>query len=166
PGVVIPFAQLLTYRLLFTLHPGCQQATDGTQGTRARQYHPEAPQGQHGGLGLAQMGQMLHDSRPPLVETSLAKHGFPPCGCGLLHIPQYAVGREVISPEFQKTSPCKEEAPPPKRRRAWQAQNFRGSPPPAPRPRRDATSAKRLPRFQHRSRGYHPSLEEAPERNE
>src|SRR5262249_16943925 len=66
-----------------------------------------APQGQHGGLGLAQMGQMLHDSRPPLVETSLAKHGFPPCGCGLLHIPQYAVGREVISPDFQKTSPCK-----------------------------------------------------------
>src|SRR5262249_13064513 len=108
PGVVIPFAQLLTYRLLFTLHPGCQQATDGTQGTRARQYHPEAPQGQHGGLGLAQMGQMLHDSRPPLVETSLAKHGFPPGGCWLLHIAQYAVGREVISPDFQKTSPCKD----------------------------------------------------------
>src|SRR2546427_9518490 len=55
---------------------------------------------------------MLHDCCQPLVETGLAKHGFPPCrGCGLSHTPQYAVGREVPSPHFQKTSPCKGEEP-------------------------------------------------------
>jgi hypothetical protein len=46
-----------------------------------------------------------------------------------------------------------EEATPSIRRRATQAQNLLGSPPPAPRPRRDAASAKRLPLFEHRSRG-------------
>src|SRR5262249_30825116 len=45
---------------------------------------------------------MLHDSRPPLVETGLAKHGFPPCGCGSLHTPHYAVRREVNHLLFKK----------------------------------------------------------------
>src|SRR6058998_3170400 len=43
------------------------------------------------------MGQMVHDRRQPLVETGLAKHGFPPCGCGSLHTPQYAARREAMS---------------------------------------------------------------------
>ena len=59
-----------------------------------------------------------------------------------------------------------EAATPSIRRRAMQAQNFRGSPPPAPRPRHDTTSAQHLYFFEHRSRGYHPGLEEAPERDE
>ena len=59
-----------------------------------------------------------------------------------------------------------EKATPSIRRRATQAQNFRGSPPPAPRPRHDTTSAQHLYLFEHRSRGYHPGLEKAPERNE
>src|SRR2546423_13072903 len=50
---------------------------------------------------------MLHDRRQPLVETGLAKHGFPPRGCGFLYTPQYAVRREVRSPDFQKTASCK-----------------------------------------------------------
>src|ERR671934_355770 len=52
-----------------------------------------------------------------------------------------------------------EKATPSIRRRATQAQNFRGSPPPAPRPRHDTTSAQHLYLFEHRSRGYHPGLE-------
>src|SRR5713101_8206479 len=52
------------------------------------------------------MGQMVHDSGEPLVKTSLAKHGFPPLGCGFWHFPQYAARREAKS-LFQKTSPCK-----------------------------------------------------------
>src|SRR5262249_9745581 len=59
-----------------------QQAADGAQRTRAGQHHPEAPQGQHGGLGLAERGQMVHDRCPPLVESDLAKHGFSPSHCG------------------------------------------------------------------------------------
>src|SRR5713101_6343974 len=57
------------------------------------------------------MGQMCFDSPEPLVETGLAKHGFPPCGCGSSHTPQYAARREVISSHFQKTSPCKGPSP-------------------------------------------------------
>ena len=52
------------------MHPLGQQVTDGSQGTRAGQHHPDAPQGQHRGLGLAQMGQMMHDGYLPLVETA------------------------------------------------------------------------------------------------
>src|SRR5215468_12540435 len=53
------------------------------------------------------MRQMLHDGRPPLVETGLAKHAFPPYGCGSLHTPQYVVRREGNHLLCQKTSPCK-----------------------------------------------------------
>src|SRR6516162_892563 len=48
------------------------------------------------------MGQMLHDSRQPLVETGLAKHGFPPYGCGASHTPHYAVRREGKHLLFKK----------------------------------------------------------------
>ena len=67
---------------------------------------------------------------------------------------------------FRRLLEGPEEATPSIRRRAAQARNLLGPPPPAPRPRRDAASAKRLYLFEHRSRGYHPGLEEAPERNE
>src|SRR5215831_15200666 len=46
-----------------------------------------------------------------------------------------------------------EEATPSIRRRATQARNLLGPPPPAPRPRRDSASPKRLPLFEHRPRG-------------
>ena len=45
-----------------------------------------------------------------------------------------------------------EEATPSMRRRAAQARIFRGSPPPAPKPRRDTALLKRLPFFEHRPR--------------
>ena len=45
-----------------------------------------------------------------------------------------------------------EEATPSMRRRAAQARIFRGSPPPAPKPRRDTAWPKRLPCFEHRPR--------------
>jgi len=104
-GVVIPFAQLLPYGLLLALHPLGQQVTHRGQGPRAGQHHPEAPQGQHGRLGLAQRRQMVHDRRQPLVETGLAKHDFPPYGCGSLHTPQYAVRREANHLLFKKPPP-------------------------------------------------------------
>jgi hypothetical protein len=37
-----------------------------------------------------------------LVETGLAKHGFPPFGCGSSHTPQYAARREVHHLLFKK----------------------------------------------------------------
>src|SRR4030095_7020687 len=46
-----------------------------------------------------------------------------------------------------------EEATPSIRRRATQARNLLGSPPPAPKPKRDTASPKRLPLFEHRPRG-------------
>src|SRR4029450_11050169 len=95
--VIIPLAQLLADRLLFAVHARRQQAAGRAQGTRARQHHPETPQCQHGGLGLAQLGQMCFDSREPLVETGLAKHGFPPRGCGFCNFPQLAARREAMS---------------------------------------------------------------------
>jgi hypothetical protein len=83
---------------------------------------------------------------------------FYPCGCTHPSPDSLCV--------FRREPEGPEEAPPSRRRRAAQARKFNGPPPPAPRPRRDAASAKRLYLFEHRSRGYHPGLEEAPERNE
>src|SRR6185436_3739241 len=54
---------------------------------------------------------------------------------------------------FRRELEGPEEATPSIRRRATQARNLLGSPPPAPRPRRDAASTKRLPLFEHRPRG-------------
>ena len=45
---------------------------------------------------------MLHDRCPPFVESGLAKHGFPPCGCGSSHTPHYAARREVHHLLFKK----------------------------------------------------------------
>ena len=106
-GVVIPCAPLLPPGLLRAPQPLGQQVTHRGQGTRAGQPHPKAPPGPHGGLGLAQIGQLLPARRPPWVATGLANHGFPPCGCGSLHTPQSAARRAVISAHCQKTSPCK-----------------------------------------------------------
>src|ERR1043166_5592870 len=58
-GGVIPCAPLLAHGLLLTPQPLGQQVTGRGQGTRASPHHPDAPPGQHGGLGLAQMGPML-----------------------------------------------------------------------------------------------------------
>jgi hypothetical protein len=82
----------------------------------------------------------------------------------------YPCGLSRPSPDslcvFRREPKGPEEATPSKRRLAWQARNLLGSPPPAPRPRCDTASPKRLPLFEHRPRGYYPGLEEAPERNE
>ena len=104
-GVIVPCAQLLAHRLPVALHPLSQQVTHRGQGTRVDQHHAEAPQRQHGGLGLAEMGQMVHDRCPPLVEPGLAQHGFPPYGCGSLHTAQYVVRREVHHLLFKKPRP-------------------------------------------------------------
>src|SRR6516162_11597730 len=58
------------------------------------------------------MGQMLHDSRQPLVETGLAKHGFPPYGCGASHTPHYAVRREGKHLLFKKPPLVSSLSPP------------------------------------------------------
>ncbi len=83
---------------------------------------------------------------------------FYPCGCNHPSPDSLCV--------FRREPEGPEEATPSIRRRASQARKFNGPPPPAPRPRRDTASAKRLSCFEHRSRGYPPGLEEAPERNE
>ena len=93
------------------------------------------------------------------------------CGVELSRLQRPSI--RAVSPP-SPDSPCvlrrepegPEEATPSKRRRAWQTRIFRGSPPPAPRPRRDTASVKHLHFFEHRSRGYYSGLEEAPERDE
>src|SRR5215471_19613567 len=80
--------------------------------------------------------------------------------CGLSHPSPDALcvlRRELEGPE---------EATPSLRRRAMQARYINGPPPPAPRPRHDTASAKHLDFFEDRTRGYHPGLEETPERHE
>jgi hypothetical protein len=67
---------------------------------------------------------------------------------------------------FRRELEVLSEATPSIRRRASQARKLRGSPPPAPKPRRDAASPKHLPLFELRPLWYHPGLEETPERNE
>jgi hypothetical protein len=54
---------------------------------------------------------------------------------------------------FRRLLEGPKEATPSIRRRAAQARNLLGPPPPAPRPRRDAASTKRLSLFEHRPRG-------------
>ena len=82
----------------------------------------------------------------------------------------YPCGLQRPSPDslcvFRRPLEGPEEATPSIRRRAAQARNFTGSPPQAPRPRCDTASPTLLSLFEHRPRGYHPGLEETPERNE
>ena len=65
----------------------------------------------------------------------------------------YPCGLEGPAPDslcvFRRELEVLSEAPPSIRRRAAQARIFRGSPPPVPKPRRDATSPKRFPLFAH-----------------
>src|SRR5262249_26545678 len=69
----------------------------------------------------------------------------------------YPCGLQRPSPDalcvFRRLVEGPEEATPSIRRRAAQARNLRGPPPPALRPRRDAASTKRLSLFEHRPRG-------------
>ena len=83
--------------------------------------------------------------RLPVALGSSSPTTFYPCGLGCPSPDSLCVFRrelEVLS-----------EATPSIRRLASQARNFPGSPPPAPRPRRDAASTKRLPLFEHRPCG-------------
>jgi hypothetical protein len=67
---------------------------------------------------------------------------------------------------FRRQLEGPEEATPSIRRRASQARNFPGSPPPAPRSKCDVASKKRLCRFEYRALRYDPSLKETPQGNE
>src|SRR5205807_581148 len=75
-------AQLLAHGGLFAAQPRRQKRTDGGQRTGARQHHPQAPQGQDGGLRFAQVGQVGLDDRRPFGDTGVARHRDPPWGDG------------------------------------------------------------------------------------
>ncbi len=96
--------------------------------------------------------------RLPVALGPSSPTTFYPCGFGGPSPDALCVCRRLLEGP--------EEATPSIRRRALQARIFLGSPPPARRPRRDTASPQCLPLFEHRPRGYHPGLEEAPERNE
>jgi len=96
--------------------------------------------------------------RLPLAWRSVSPTTFYPCGFRHPSPDALCVFRRLLEGP--------EEATPSIRRRAAQARKFRGSPQPAPQPRRDVVWPKRLPLFEHRPRGEHPSLEETPERDE
>ena len=81
-GLVAQLAQLLAHGGLFAAQPGRQEGTDGGQRTGARQHHPQAPQGQDGGLRFAQVGQVGLDNRRPFGDTGVARHRDPPWGDG------------------------------------------------------------------------------------
>ena len=72
----------------------------------------------------------------------------------------YPCGLQRPSPDalcaFRRQREGPEEATPSIRRRASKARNLLGAAPPAPRPRRDAASTKRLSLFEHRPAGKTP----------
>src|SRR6266851_648670 len=82
----------------------------------------------------------------------------------------YPCGLQRPSPDalcvFRRPLEGPEEATPSLRRRAAQARNFHGSPPPASKPQCDTASPKRLPLLEHCSLWYNPSLKKAPQGNE
>ena len=86
--------------------------------------------------------------RLPLALRSVSPTTFYPCGFRRPSPDALCVLRRLLEGP--------EEATPSIRRRAAQARKLRGSPPPAPKPRRDVAWPKRLPLFEHRPRGYHP----------
>src|SRR5712691_484549 len=96
--------------------------------------------------------------RLPLAWRSMSPTTFYPCGFRRPSPDALYVFRRLLEGP--------EEATPSIRRRASQARKLRGSPLPAPKPRRDAALPTRLPLFEHRPRREHPGLEETPERNE
>ena len=112
----------------------------GTSQSRGDPYHhswlnPDAPGHMTSMRLVASCGVEIHRlQRPSIRAGSHARH-------------------LILSASVDDEPEGPEEATPSIRRRAGQARIFRGSPPPAPRPRLDAASPKRLPLFEHRSRG-------------
>ena len=95
-GLVAELAQLLAHGRLFAVQPRRQEGTDGRQRTGARQHHPQAPQGQDGGLRCAQVGQTGVDGPGPFGHTGVARHRFPPRMHGVYSFPYNALGRSVL----------------------------------------------------------------------
>ena len=81
-GLVAKRAQLLAHGRLFAAQPGRQERTDSRQRAGAGQHHPQAPQGQDGGLRFAQVGQVGLDGHGPFGHTGVARHQYPPWGDG------------------------------------------------------------------------------------
>jgi hypothetical protein len=82
----------------------------------------------------------------------------------------YPCGRKRPSPDslgvFRREPAVLAEATPSLRRRASHARKCNGPPPPASGSRGDSAPQHRFHCFEHRPLGYHPGLEEAPERHE
>src|SRR5262249_38086645 len=81
--LIAKLAQLLVHGGLFTAQPRRQEGTDGRQRTGAGQHHPQAPQGQDGGLRFAQVRQVGLDDLGPFEHTGVARHQYPPWGYGV-----------------------------------------------------------------------------------
>ncbi len=86
-GLVTELAQLLAHGWLFAAQPRRQERTDGRQRTGACQDHAQAPQGQDGGLGFTQVGQVRLDGLRPFGDTGVARHTFPPRMYGIYGYP-------------------------------------------------------------------------------
>src|SRR6266436_10184835 len=84
---VTELAQLLAHGWLFAAQPRRQERTDGRQRTGACQDHAQAPQGQDGGLGFTQVGQVRLDGLRPFGDTGVARHTFPPRMYGIYGYP-------------------------------------------------------------------------------
>jgi hypothetical protein len=68
----------LAHRVLLAHEHLGQPDADGAQGTGGGQHYPQALQGQHQGLGIAQQGKLGVNNRGPCVNTHVARHGRPP----------------------------------------------------------------------------------------
>src|SRR5262249_17074446 len=121
-SLVVPLAPPWPSRMFFPPLHRRHDSTHGRQGTRAGAHHAQAPQGQDGRLGLAQLGPMPHESVPPWVHTGMAMHGFPPWHRGFLSPPQDAIQREAM-PCLTKTYPYKRASP--RQGSAWGTNNAR-----------------------------------------
>ena len=77
-GPLVPIAQSFAEGIQRAVEDRDQGTDHGGQAAGASQDHAEAPEGQDGGLGLAQVGEVGGNGPGPVREWIVARHGRTP----------------------------------------------------------------------------------------
>jgi hypothetical protein len=95
-GFVAEFPQLLAHGVGFAVQPLREQGADRAERTGSRHDHPQAPQGQDGRWGLAQLRKVRGDNARPLIHWLVARHGLPPTSWSVWQYPSMPDRRPVL----------------------------------------------------------------------
>src|SRR5215475_9000045 len=92
-----------------------EQSADCAERTGPRHNHPEAPQGQDGRLGFAQLRKVRGDDARPLVHWVMARHGLPLASWSVSQSPSMPDRRSVLPSSRLPCLLSLTQKPPPER---------------------------------------------------